>query len=107
MLIKPGNGLNKSLLLGKLLMFLRHIASNREAMGDTTEEIDLIWLFGLDEDNFRFVTFLGCEDLVYFCGCDGERAFDCCEFGFFHEAGFVRCDCCVRMGWSVRTMDEQ
>jgi hypothetical protein len=72
MLIKPSHSLNKGLLFSIFFMLLGHITSDREAVNDTAVKIDLVWLLGLHEDDFGLVTFLGGEDLVCFCGRDGQ-----------------------------------
>ena len=55
-------------------------------MGNFGKEVDLMWLFGLDEYCLGLLAFLDGEDLVYFCRGDGEGAGDGGEFGFFNEA---------------------
>jgi hypothetical protein len=55
-------------------------------MYNTREKVDLIRLLCLNEDYLALVAFLGREDLVCFCGGDGEGAGDGGEFGFFDEA---------------------
>lgn len=86
MLIKPIHSLQESLFLRKLLHLHLHITSNRETMHHAREEVYLIRLLCFNKDCFGFVAFLGGEDLVCFCGGDGEGAGDGGEFGFFDEA---------------------
>jgi hypothetical protein len=86
MLIKPIHSLQESLLLRKFLDLHIQITSNRETMHHTREEVDLIGLLCFNEDCLALVAFLGGEDLVCFCGGDGEGAGDGGEFGFFDEA---------------------
>jgi hypothetical protein len=86
MLIKPIHSLQERLLLRKLLDLHTQIAPNRKTMHYAREEVDLIRLFCLNEDCLGLVAFLGGEDLVCFCGGDGEGAGDGGEFGFFDEA---------------------
>jgi hypothetical protein len=50
-LVKPGNGLQEGLLLCKLLNLLRGVASHTESVDNTTEQVDLVRLLGLDEDS--------------------------------------------------------
>jgi hypothetical protein len=45
-------------------------------MHHAREEVDLIRLLCFNEDCLGFVAFLGGEDLVCFCGGDGEGAGD-------------------------------
>jgi len=85
MLIKPSNRLQERALFRILLNLLASIASHGETVDDTTVQINLVRLLGLNENRLGLVTFLGGEDLVRFCGCDGEGPGDCCEFGFFDE----------------------
>ena len=56
-------------------------------MHNSTIQVNLVWLLGLNQDFFGLVTLLGGEDLVGFGGGDGEGSFDGAEFGFFDEAG--------------------
>jgi len=86
MLIKPSHSLQESLFLRKLLILLAHVTSHREAVGDPTEEVDLVWLLCLNEDNLGFVAHLGGEDVVSFRGGEGEGPGDSTEFDFFDEA---------------------
>lgn len=107
MLIKPSNSLQKGALLRILLMFFTSIASHRETVHDTTVKINLVWLLGLNEDRLGLVAFLGREDLVGFCGGDGEGAGNRCEFGFFDEAMCIWLILCYLRGERGRTKGEQ
>jgi hypothetical protein len=86
MLVKPGNGLNESLLFSKFLMFLGQITPNRETVHNAAEEIDLVWLLGFHEDGFWLVTFFCGEDLIGFGGCDRKGSSDGGKLGFFDES---------------------
>jgi hypothetical protein len=90
-LIKPSNSLKESLFLSILLLLLGEITSHRETVHDTTVQVDLIWLFGLDEDGLGLVALLGGEDLVSLSGGDGEGSADSGELGFFDESVGMRC----------------
>jgi hypothetical protein len=87
MLIKPSNSLQERLLLRILLYLLACIASQREAMRNSTVKVDLVWLLGGYEDLFGLVALLGREDGVGFCGGDGDGTVNGAELGFFDETG--------------------
>jgi hypothetical protein len=87
MLIEPRHSLQEGLLLIKLLDLLTCITPNTKSMHNPTVQINLIRLLRLNKDLLRFVAFLGRENLVRFCGRDGERARDGSEFGFLDEGG--------------------
>jgi len=84
-LIEPAHSLQERLLLGELLNLLACITPDREPMGHTAVQIDLVRLFGLNEDSLRLVALLSWENLVCFCGSDGERSSDGSELGFLDE----------------------
>lgn len=79
MLVKPVNGLQEGLLLGKLLHLDGRITANGEPMLDLREEVDLVWLASLLEDHLGPVALLGGEDAVGLGGRNGQRARDGCE----------------------------
>ena len=54
-------------------------------MDNAGEEVDLVWLLGLDEDLFGCVALLRGEDLVSFGGGDGEGSSDGAELILFNE----------------------
>ena len=54
-------------------------------MGDTAIQVDLVWEAGLLQDDFRFVTLLGGEDLVGLGGGDAKGATNGLEFVGFDE----------------------
>jgi hypothetical protein len=107
MLIKPSNSLQERALLRILLDLLARVTSHRKAVNDTAVQIDLIRLLGLNEDLLGLVAFLGGEDLVGFCGCDGERAGNCCEFRFVDEAVYVALVTCYIEEGKGLTKDER
>jgi hypothetical protein len=47
-LVEPRNGLNESLLLSPLLNLHVQVATDGEAVGNTTEQVDLPGVAGLD-----------------------------------------------------------
>jgi hypothetical protein len=74
--VKPLDGLQEGLLLGELLNPLACVASDRETMRNSTVEIDLVWLLGLNEDNLGLVALLSWKDLISLgCG-DGKGTLD-------------------------------
>lgn len=66
-------------------MLLAQIATNGEAVDNAGEQVDLVWLLGLDKDLFGCVALLGGEDLIGFGGGDGEGSSDGAEFILFNE----------------------
>lgn len=78
-LIEPGDGLEKGLLLGKLLLLVAEVAADREAVRGGGEEVDLVGLLGLGENLLRLVALLGREDGVGLGGGNGKGAGDGCE----------------------------
>ena len=56
-------------------------------MNHSAVQIDLVGLLGLNEDSLRLVALLSWENLVCFCGSDGERSSDGSELGFLDERG--------------------
>lgn len=78
-LVEPGDGLDKGLLLGKLLLLVVQVAADREAVRGAGEEVDLVRLLGLDENLLRLVALLGREDGVGFGGGNGKGAGDAGE----------------------------
>lgn len=66
-LIKPMHSLHEGLFLRKLGGFLAQVRTNREAVLDAREQVDLVRGAHLLEDVLRLVAFLGGEDVVGFC----------------------------------------
>lgn len=85
-LIKPMNRLQESLLLGKFLDLDACVASNRESMRHTREQINLVWLLGLNKNGLGFMTLLGWENRICFGGRDGERSLDSGKLFLIDEA---------------------
>jgi hypothetical protein len=78
--------LNEGLFFRIFLVLHSQVASDGEAMDDTTVKVDLVGLLGFDQNFFRLVTLLGGEDLVGLGGRDGERSFDSSELVFLNES---------------------
>ena len=70
-LIEPSNSLKESLFLGKLLLLLRNVAADSEAVLDVGEEVELVGHVVLEEDVLRLAAFFGGEDWVGFCSVVG------------------------------------
>jgi hypothetical protein len=66
-LVEPGNGLDKGLLLSPLLDLNVQITADGEAVGDAAEEVDLPGVTGLDQGVLRLVAELGGEDGIGLC----------------------------------------
>lgn len=76
MRIKPRNGLQEGLLLGKLLLLDSRVSSDGKAVLGAGEEVDLVRLLGLDENLLGLVALLGGENAVRLGGGNGQRAGD-------------------------------
>lgn len=87
MLLEPHQSLQESILFCVLGNLVTQLGSHRESVCDATVQVDLVGETGLLEDNFRFVTLLGGENLVGLGGGDGEGSTDGLEFIGFDERG--------------------
>lgn len=63
-LVKPGDRLDKGLLLGVLLARLGEVASHGEAVLNVGEHVNLVGQIKLVENLLTLVALLGCEDKV-------------------------------------------
>lgn len=86
-LIKPSNGLEKGLLLGKLLPLDLDVAADGKAVLGARVQGDLVGLLGLLEDLLGLVALLRREDFVRLGGGNGQRAADGAELFLGDEAG--------------------
>jgi hypothetical protein len=68
--VKPGNGLKECLLLSILVDLAAQITAHSKSVHNATVQVNLIGLFGIDEDSFRLVTLLSREDMVRLGGGD-------------------------------------
>jgi hypothetical protein len=84
-LIEPSDSLQESLFLGILLLLFACVATNCKTVNHAAVKVDLIWLFGFEQDSLGFVALLGGKYLVCLGGCDGEGASNSGKFVFFDE----------------------
>lgn len=63
------------MLLGELDVLVAEVGTNREAMRDTAEKVDLPGLAGLDESVLGLMAELSGENLVDLCGLVSLRTY--------------------------------
>lgn len=85
MLVKPGNSLQESLLLGVLFDLLGEIAADSKPMRNTTVEVDLIRVARFFQDNLGTVTLLPWEDAISLGGRNGKRCLEPRQLLFLDE----------------------
>lgn len=71
-LVEPGDGLHKGLLLGKLLLLVGEVGADGEAVRRGGEEVDLVGLLRLRENLLGPVALRGREDAVRLGGGNGK-----------------------------------
>lgn len=68
-LVEPVESLDKSLLLGELVVLIGEVCADGEPVTHAAVQVDLPALVGLGEDLLGLVAELGREDLIDFCIC--------------------------------------
>lgn len=63
-LVEPVNSLQESFLFSKSLNLVACVATDTESMGNTREQVNLVWLLCFDQEFLRLVTLFGREYLV-------------------------------------------